>query len=506
MTAGDGERYDVVVVGYGYAGAFAAIEAADAGARVLLLEKSAMPGGISICSAGGVRTATDADKAFAYLKATCGGKTPDPVLRQLASGMTEVHDRLSELARGTGAHVANRRSPANYPFPGNETFGFTYVEAIEGFDPTVTWPHVRGAEQGALLFRLLQLNVDKRRQLIDVRLASPVASLVMQAGAVCGVRLPDGSEVMAGRGVVLACGGFESDAAMQSQYWPGGPALSAAYSGNTGDGVRMAQAAGADLWHMWHWHGCYGYRMPGGDYPFGVRVKRLPDWTPDACGGAPGDLPVMPWILLDQAGRRFMNEYEPYVQDTGGRALANFNPARQAYDRNPAWMVTDRAGLAMYPLGKPTRNDAAARYDWSSDNRKEVAAGLYNEVADAKALASVTGADAAIVAGSIDDWNAACAVANDARFGRPPSSMHVLQAPYFVAPVVPVVSNTQGGPVHDERQRVLTPRGDAIAGLFAAGECGSAFGHLYMSGGNLAECCIGGAIAGAEAVRHGGQT
>lgn len=102
MTAGDGERYDVVVVGYGYAGAFAAIEAADAGARVLLLEKSAMPGGISICSAGGVRTATDADKAFAYLKATCGGKTPDPVLRQLASGMTEVHDRLSELARGTG--------------------------------------------------------------------------------------------------------------------------------------------------------------------------------------------------------------------------------------------------------------------------------------------------------------------------------------------------------------------------------------------------------------------
>ena len=49
------EAFDVVVVGYGYAGAVAAIEAADAGCSVMLIEKMSDPGGISICSGGNIR-------------------------------------------------------------------------------------------------------------------------------------------------------------------------------------------------------------------------------------------------------------------------------------------------------------------------------------------------------------------------------------------------------------------------------------------------------------------
>ena len=62
-----------------------------------------------------------------------------------------------------------------------------------------------------------------------------------------------------------------------------------------------------------------------------------------------------------------------------------------------------------------------------------------------------------------------------------------------------MVSNTQGGPVHDAEQRILDPFGAPIPGPYAAGELGSVFGHLYMSGGNLAECFIGGEIAGSNA-------
>jgi hypothetical protein len=47
--------------------------------------------------------------------------------------------------------------------------------------------------------------------------------------------------------VILACGGFEADASMQAQYWQGKPVLPQVYSGNTGDGTRMAQAVGAVL-------------------------------------------------------------------------------------------------------------------------------------------------------------------------------------------------------------------------------------------------------------------
>ncbi len=51
------EETDVVVVGCGYAGAVAALSALDAGARITLIEKMREPGGISVCSAGGVRVA-----------------------------------------------------------------------------------------------------------------------------------------------------------------------------------------------------------------------------------------------------------------------------------------------------------------------------------------------------------------------------------------------------------------------------------------------------------------
>ncbi len=60
MTAIPGtfdESFDVIVVGFGFAGAIAALNAHEAGAKTLLIEKSAVPGGLSICSYGAVRSA-----------------------------------------------------------------------------------------------------------------------------------------------------------------------------------------------------------------------------------------------------------------------------------------------------------------------------------------------------------------------------------------------------------------------------------------------------------------
>ncbi|MPY72552.1 MAG: FAD-binding protein, partial [Alphaproteobacteria bacterium] len=91
------DSYDIVIVGYGYAGGIAAIEAHDAGARVLLIDKMANPGGISVCSYGAMRSAHDAGQAFAYLKATNGGRTPDDVLRALADGMAGMEDYVRTL-------------------------------------------------------------------------------------------------------------------------------------------------------------------------------------------------------------------------------------------------------------------------------------------------------------------------------------------------------------------------------------------------------------------------
>ena len=92
------ETFDVIVAGFGFAGAASAISAADGGARVLLLEKGEKPGGISVCSAGGVRIARDAAAALTYLRTTNADTSPDESLCALADGMASIVPFIQELA------------------------------------------------------------------------------------------------------------------------------------------------------------------------------------------------------------------------------------------------------------------------------------------------------------------------------------------------------------------------------------------------------------------------
>ncbi|MBL8691527.1 MAG: FAD-binding protein [Rhodospirillaceae bacterium] len=485
---------DVIVVGFGFAGGITAIEAADAGAKVILLEKMPDPGGISVCSAGGIRVAKDAKKALAYLEATNGGTTRTPVLKALADGMTDVGAYMKKLGEAVGAVVNERPAEGNYPFDGYDTFGFSNVDDIPGIDLAKTFPHVRGNPAGARMFKVVLDNVMKRP--IDVRLGTPVRRLIRDGDKVVGVETDKGP-LRAKRAVVLTTGGFEADHEMQTQFWQLKPVLSAAVRCNTGDGIRMAQSVGASLWHMWHFHGCYGFRHPDPAYPFGIRLKRLPDWLPGK--GARGDV-TMTWIVTNRSAKRFMNEYHPYLQDTGHRPMDHYEPEVQDYPHVPGFLIFDDEGRKRYPIGAPTYNDRSVSFGWSKDNLAEVDLGILKRADSVEEMARQMNTNATVLARTLADWNQYCAAGHDAEFGRPPSSMiPIAKPPFFWGEVWPVVSNTQGGPAHDERQRVLDAFGDPIPGLYAAGELGSVFGHLYMSGGNLAECFIGGRIAGREA-------
>jgi predicted oxidoreductase len=115
-------------------------------------------------------------------------------------------------------------------------------------------------------------------------------------------------------------------------------------------------------------------------------------------------------------------------------------------------------------------------------------------------LAAAIGCAEDALQASLDAWNEACAAGRDEAHGRPPQTMAPIRMPpFYVGEIWPVVSNTQGGPVHDTKQRVLDPYGEPIPRLYEAGEIGSIWGHLYLSGANLSECFIGGRIAGREA-------
>ena len=500
---------DVLVAGFGYSGAVAAIEAHDRGAKVLLAEKMPDPGGISVMAGGAWRFAHDADEAFAYLKATNDGRTPDDVLSVFARGMVELDPYVRKLAAALDAEVtehnavdAGGKGGGNYPFPGWTTFDNNHIESIPNFDPMAAYPQIylrSPTSRGPLLFRIVEYHVQERR--IDVRLNSPVARLVVGPGnAVCGAVLdtPNGAlAVKARRGVVLACGGFEANDAMKAQYWQVRPVRSAAFLGNTGDGIRMAQAMGADLWHMWHFHGSYGFRHFDPNYPLAIRVKRFPDWRP----GLKHLMDVkMCWIVVDRRGQRYMNECEPYVQDTNHRPMHVFDTESTSFPRLPSFLLLDEEGRKLYPLGDGKSNDRRYRYVWSPDNAEEVRNGILKQANSIAELAAKLGLDPSALEATVARWNELCAKGEDTDFSRPSGSMMPIRTPPFLAGEVwPLVSNTQGGPVHNARQQIVDPAGRPVPRLYAAGELGSSFGYLYLSGGNIAECFITGWIAGREA-------
>jgi succinate dehydrogenase/fumarate reductase flavoprotein subunit len=489
------DAFDVIVVGFGLAGGVSAIEASDAGARVLVLEKDPAPGGISICAGGGLRIATDAKRAFEYLKRTNAGTTPDAVLMRLARGLVDLPEYCRKLTEPLGAKSTFTITKGNYLVEGYETWGHVNIVEVPGFDPLAEYPQVSAeTDGGKRIFKVVQENVRKRG--IEVRCSTPVDRLWHGNGELKGV-IAGGEQITAGRAVILCCGGFEAAADLQRQFWPIPPALPAATLGNTGDGIRMAQELGSGLWHMWHFHGVYGFHHPDPEYRLGIRVRRMRNWVP---GIESRQDNKMSWILVDQGGRRFMNEYEPYMQDTNHRPMALYDPVTLRYPRIPAIVVVDAQGRSLYPLSDPTWNDVATSRRFGSLSARDFDDRLLVTKDTLDQLATELNLDSAIFRSTIDGWNAACAAGIDKAFGRVPGSMMpIAQPPFSAGWVWPVVSNTQGGIPHDEEQRVLNSFGEPIPRLFVAGELGSVFGHLYIAGGNLAECFIGGAIAGTNA-------
>ena len=512
MTRGNGDtgtwdhEFDVVVVGYGYAGGVSAIEASDAGCSVLLLEKMPDPGGISICSGGNVRAAEDAGEAFTYLKETCAGTTPDDVLEALAAGMTEIIAYFEHLAKASGAEVQYRHNAGNYPFPGAETFGYASIASVPEFDAAACYPHVNSyvpihRAAGARLFKVLEDNIEQRD--VTVWLEAPAQRLITDSsGGVLGLTIEttDGSKyVKARKGVILACGGFEANPELQLQHWPEQPVLLAAFRGSTGDGIRMAQNAGAALWHMWNYHGVYGFRHPDPDYPYGLRPKRLPDWVP---GKPPRNDVKMPWIVVDRHGRRYMNEYPPYMQDTSARPMSLYDTHTQSYPRIPSYVVLDDPARWTWPLCSPTFNDRGFSFEYSEESLRALEDRIVTQADTLAQLASRMGVEENALAETIERWNAMCDGDRDDDFGRPSPSMTKIETPpFYCAEVWPVCSNTHGGPVHNTHQQVLNAFDEPIPRLYAAGELGGVFGHLYLGGGNMAECFVGGWTA----ARHAAQ-
>jgi succinate dehydrogenase/fumarate reductase flavoprotein subunit len=487
---------DVIVVGYGLAGGVSAISAHDAGAKVLILEKTPHPGGCSILAGGAAIYATNTAEAAQYLTRLSKGTVNQKVVEAMAQGLFELPKFFEQLAKTDNAkiferHLTGDAAGATYPnLPGAQSIGGALmISEIPGFKG-FPWIVARNAA-GQRLVKLVIDNVDSRN--IPVLFETAAKRLLQDSsGRITGVIAEQKGKkftLKAKKAVILATGGFEHNEWLKLQYLEAQPVYSMAPLGNTGDGVILAQKAGAALWHMWHVHGSYGFKFP--EYPVAFRFS---------LGGFRNDNLKMPWINVDKFGRRFMNEYPRAPQDTGHRPLEFYDAEIQDFPRIPCYLIFDEAGRKLRPIAAPLLTTDDASYHWSEDNSAEIQKGWILKTDTLEELAAKIAVDPAALKETVARWNDFHVKGEDADFHRPKGTIvPIKEPPFYALQAWPIITNTQGGPEHNEKQQVVDSYGEPIPGLYAAGELGSFYGHLYQLGGNIAECFVGGRIAGKNA-------
>ncbi len=466
-------EYDVVVVGYGMAGAATSIQAAEKGAKVLLLEKAPKghEGGNSRYAGQGFVTVEpeNRDEAFEYFKRIRGNYTTpeDDVLAAFTDTIITNPDWINSL--GGNALVTYK--------------GIGEFRDIEGWDLMNSWS-IDGKIFDAGGYKFLQ-SVVEESDLIDVWYEAPGNHLIQDSETkiIHGVVAEfEGKEynIRAKNGVVLCTGGFENNQQMIQDYLqlPYGYTKGALY--NTGDGIKMAMEVGADLWHMGNIAGpdlnaidketgrAYGYAIQG-EHPLLSTKFTL------------GNV-----IFVGADGTRFVDE-----SITPGHGFIDFHGMKLRMPVSlPAYCVFDSTAI-----------NTTIYHAWGDDKTDEIEQGIIIEAATLDELAEKLGLPAGSLTATVQQYNEFCANGEDIQFGRHEETLNPLNTtgPYYAFEVVPTFTNTQGGPRRDAEGRIIDTNGTPIPHLYSAGELGAIWGDVYQGAGNLSECVSFGRISGTNA-------
>ena len=474
---------DLIVVGYGGAGAATALTAHEAGASVILLEKAPRgeEGGNTRVAAQGYLNTSDAAKACDYLNALCGPyAVPQAMVEVWAQEMCRNNDWFASLGGDPQEH---QHQPAGIEFPdlpGADCVHKFHHGDILGFSKT---------------WEALAEGVTRRG--IDVRYATPATRLVADParGDVIGVVAQQGGRevrLRARKAVVLTCGGFENNQDMIRNFLPGLPYCYTSGSPyNEGDGIRMAMEIGADLWHMNNYAGpSMALKVP--DFPTTLSMRPL-HFGHELQGGM---------IVVGPDGRRFTDE--KYKTRHGkiwqsGKWMPLRTPC-------PMYMIVDHTLLSNEPLYDGSQPSGwtplMIGYTWSRDNQVELARGWIRGADTLAQLAADLELPVEALAHSVNAWNEHCARGVDTEFGRTKMMNRFDAGPYYAVELSPSMLNTQGGPRRNEKAQVLRPDGSPIGRLYSAGELGSIFSYLYQGTGNIGECFAFGRIAALNAVKE----
>lgn len=496
---------DHVVVGFGGSGATYAATAAGLGEDVLVLEKADQGGGNSVCVAGSLLTyPVDDEKALRYLDWMCAGQTEREVLEGFVEGMKAIPDFQSQLGFEMKEDPQPFRADGFFPeYPGApDAEGLLGLSAIKAPGGAALWESIArlAVSRGA--------TIEHQMRVVEL-VQDPVTKEVL--GVIAKDRNGEHLSIEARKATILASGGFEFNERMRKQYLSHAPVLFLGSPQLTGDGIELAQEAGAQLWHMNSVSGplYWGVEVEPGRVYVTYDFMRMSGFGHRA--GAYKDAGGVIWV--DKNGRRFHDE----TTETGDVHHGYSNREKwfrldvdsAEFEHIPAFQVFDQrafeAGAVMTTLNSRTPA-------WSEDNRAELEQGwiiradTLEELAEKCAYAEAPGSyragtvDPAGLVETVRDYNAAVETGERDQHGRAEYRAALGPGPYYaVGPMLPTFVNTHGGPKHDRHQRVLDHRDRPIGRLYAIGECGSLWGPYYNSMGDIAEFLISGQNAARDA-------
>ena len=459
-------HHDVIVVGAGMAGHCAALEAARLGASVVLLEKMPAYGG-STAMCGG---------AFAF----AGTRV------QEEQGIADTPELLEQDLLACGHHANDPQVVHAYAEHQHNAYRWLVSLGLDFDNVTLnggqSMPRLHSLDPKHMLRVLHRALRDAGGEFR----ANANARRLLTSGEdaerrVIGVELENGERLMAQGGVVIATGGFSRSRELVARFAPHlVDARPMGGEGNTGDGLRMAWALGADMVDMGFTKGTFG--APAAT-PLAGKEKIAPYLVHTMYKGG---------IVVNTDGHRFVDESLSYKL-IGEECLKQ--PGRigvQVFDQRIM--------------------DQSAPFPTVDDYNSALEAGLIQRAETLDDLAGLVGVPAEALKDTVARYNAAAEGRGGDEMGRDCLTAGygtvptLSAAPFYGIACTTGLNSTYCGLRTDAGARVMDVFGQPIPGLYATGEVmGGLHGASYLSGSSLAKGCIFGRLAAQDAYRRLGR-
>lgn len=440
------DKYDIIIVGAGGAGMTAALEAKEKGMNPVVLEKMPMAGGNTMKSSSGMNAS---ETKF-----------------QKEQGITDSNDAFYEESL-KGGHDTNDKELLRF-FVDNSANSIEWLDSIGirlnnltitgGMSEKRTHRPEDGSAVGQYLVNGLVKNVLSKE--IPLFVNANVTEITEKDGKVNGVKVlinDKDEKTISADAVIITTGGYGANMDMISKVRPDLEGLvTTNQEGSTGDGISMIEKLG-------------GVTVDMDQIQVHPTVQQEKSYLIGEAVRGEGA------ILVNNEGTRFVNEL-----DTRDNVTAAINK------------LPEKAAYLVFDSGVKSRAKAIQKYEEM---------GFVVQGDSIEALAKEINVPADQLQATLDTYNKAVADKKDAEFGRTTGMEHDLSAgPFYAIKIAPGIHYTMGGVKINTNTEVLNKDGQAIPGLFAAGEVtGGLHGQNRIGGNSVADIIIFGHQAGIKA-------